>query len=123
MTEEEVDQMAILKSIEEIDNFISKARFALLYFSSDSCGVCASLFPKIEVLLKEYPAIELAKADIGQVPAVAGAYSIFTIPAILVFMDGKEIIREARHISVELLKERIERYYEFAASSLNYRYD
>ncbi len=34
----------------------------------------------------------------------------FTIPGILLFVEGKESIREARHISVQDIDNRISRY-------------
>lgn len=103
--------MEILNSVEEIKNFIKDNRISMLYFSSNSCSVCVDLFPKIQELLKQYPKAKFAKIEIDSLPAVAGTFSVFTLPCILMFIDEKEIIREARFISIMELKEKIERYY------------
>ena len=105
--------MKALTSIEDINCFIKENEFVMLYFSSSNCGVCVSLLPKIEALLKLYPKVICSKIEIESIPLAVGAFSIFTLPCILAFIDGKEIIREARFISIKNLEEKIERYYDF----------
>lgn len=39
------------------------------------------------------------------------SYNFFTLPGIILFIEGKESIRKARHISIGDLDARIERYY------------
>ncbi|MDI3477356.1 MAG: hypothetical protein PWQ59_881 [Thermoanaerobacterium sp.] len=34
-------------------------------------------------------------------------FSIFTVPTVLLFAEGKEVIREARFISMDMLEEKI----------------
>lgn len=105
--------MEMLNTIHSIESFKKDNDFTLLYFSSDTCNVCSSLFPKVVELLESFPKVKAARIKVDKVLEVAGNYSVFTIPCILAYMDGKEIIREARFISIEDLKEKISRYYEF----------
>jgi hypothetical protein len=37
--------MKILDSLESIDKFIKENKVAMLYFSSQNCGVCVALLP------------------------------------------------------------------------------
>lgn len=103
--------MKILDSSESIDKFIKENTAAMLYFSSECCNVCSSLLPKIEETLKKYSNIVSAKIDVDKVQSAAGEYMIFALPAIIVFIDGKEVIREARFISIMDLEEKINRVY------------
>ncbi|WP_142415326.1 thioredoxin family protein [Hathewaya massiliensis] len=105
--------MLKLKSIEEINFFIKENKFVILYFSSQTCGVCKELLPKIETLLKNFPKIKAREIEIEKLLAASGEYSVFTLPCVLAFINGKEVIREARFISVKDLKEKIERIYEY----------
>ncbi len=105
--------MKILSSIENINSFIKENRFAMVYFSSNNCDVCIELLPKVEELLKLYPIINFAKVEIDKLTIAVGAFSVFTLPCILAFIDEKETIREARFISINKLKEKIERYYKY----------
>ncbi len=43
-------------------------------------------------------------------PEVSGEFLVFTVPTILVFYDGKEIIRQSRFIQFEKLNEDILKY-------------
>ncbi len=85
---------------------------SLLYFSSLSCNVCKVLKPKVaEMITKDFPEIRLYYIDIELSPALSGQYSIFSIPSILIFFDGKEFFRKSRNISLADLKKEIERPY------------
>jgi thiol-disulfide isomerase/thioredoxin len=104
--------MESIKSIEEIKIMIKENPIALLYFGDESCGVCRVLLPKVEAMLKDYPDIRSGHIRIDMLPQVASEYSIFTIPAILLYIEGTEVMREARHISIVELQSKIARYLE-----------
>lgn len=97
---------------ERIEELINVNEMVLLYFGSETCGVCNSLKPKVIELLKTFPKIKSGEVDVEGQTAIAAYYNIFTIPAILLYIDGKESIREARHISIEDIESKISRYYE-----------
>lgn len=104
--------MRIVNNKEEILKEIQEKTMTMLYFGSDTCGVCTDLKPKVIDLLKEkYPNIDPMYVDIQTSLKISAEYDVFTIPVIIVFADGKEVIREARHISVMELDEKINRYY------------
>lgn len=103
--------MKALRNIDEIKSLVSNSKITLLYISSESCGVCKVIFPKLEDMLKSYPAIEAARTDIQELPLLSGEYNVFTIPCVLVFVEGKEIVRQARYINFEQLNDQIDRYY------------
>jgi thioredoxin-like negative regulator of GroEL len=100
-----------LKNIDEIKSIASESKMALLYISSENCNVCKVILPRLEHMLEQYNEIKSAKVDIEELPLLSGEYNVFTIPCILVFAEGKEIIREARYINIESIKEHIDRYY------------
>ena len=43
---------------------------------------------------------------------IVSQLSIFMFPAIILYIDGKEILREAKYISVVELEKVIDRYFE-----------
>lgn len=103
--------MIVINTLEEIDEFIKNNIIAMIYFTSAGCSVCGALLPKIEEMIVKFPKIEIRKVQVDKFTEAAGQYSIFTLPAVLVYIEGKEIIREARFISVEMLEKAVERYY------------
>ena len=106
----------MIQSIVSLDEFINKSSNlpgAVFYFSHDKCNVCKVLKPKIYNLLKsDFPKLEMFYCDTELFPEIAGQNSIFTVPTILVFFDGKEFIRKSRNIGVDEFKNEIERPYK-----------
>ena len=100
-------------NIEEIEEFIKSNDAVLLYFSGENCAVCKALIPKIESSFKlHFPKIKQKLISASDYPAIAAHFSIFTIPSILIYFEGKETRRESRHISVEELIKSTQRPYE-----------
>ncbi|WP_157797105.1 MULTISPECIES: thioredoxin family protein [Clostridium] len=97
---------------EEIEGLINDNEILLLYFSSKSCGVCKVIKPELDKVLKLYPNIKTVQIDVEGNIKLAASYSVFTLPAVIVFVNGKETIREARYINVEEIKNRLDRYYK-----------
>lgn len=103
--------MIKLNTSSEINEYVNNNEMVLIYFSSKGCSVCVSMFPKVEDMLKRYPKIKIVNIDVDKSTEAAGQYLIFSLPGILVYVDGKEIIREARIISIIELEKIIKKYY------------
>ncbi|SUY46778.1 thiol-disulfide isomerase and thioredoxin [Clostridium putrefaciens] len=101
--------MVKLNSLQEIEEYIKSNDISFLYFGNETCGVCTALLPKIIEILKRYPNIKMAYIEIDDVKLAMERYSIFTIPVILLYVEGKETIREARFISVNDVEEKLKR--------------
>ena len=104
--------MEKLRTKEEILKEIEDNEMTLLYFGMDTCGVCVDMQPKIEKMLEKYPKIKSFRIDADYDVKLAAEYSIFTIPVVILYAEQKEVIREARHISVFELDDKIARYYD-----------
>lgn len=72
--------------------------------------MCRDFFPKLEAMVKKHPRVALGKVDIEKHRKVQGPYSVFTVPLVLLHIEGKETLREARNISLDLLEEKLIRY-------------
>lgn len=84
----------------------------LIYISKDNCSVCQHLLPKIKDMVSNYKLIELKDINIEKHPEIIQEYSIYSAPAVILKYDGHEIIREAGIISIDNLKDKIERFIE-----------
>lgn len=109
--------MKSVESLAEIQEHITTEPFVLAYLSRPDCGVCVSLKPKVIEIAQAFPEATAYYVDLDAIPEAAGEYSIFTIPGILVFIDGKESIREARYVSVDQLVDRMERLHALRFAS------
>lgn len=101
-----------LKTMAEIDSLIHENTLAFLYISQPNCSVCHGLLPQIEQLMEHYPKIKTVHINTDDIPEVAGKFSIFTVPVLLLFVNGKEYIREARIVHTDLLKEKLDKIYK-----------
>ena len=85
----------------------------MLYFYNDTCGVCKTLWPQVEALLKEeFPEIRLLRVNATESRELAGQLRMLSVPGIVLFMEGQEIFRANGMISMDELHNRIARPYE-----------
>lgn len=96
-----------LTSMEAINNFIHNNQLALLFVSQPNCSVCHGLMPQVQILMENYPEINLGHINALDVAEFAGQFSIFTVPVILLFVEGREYIREARIVHMDLFANKI----------------
>ena len=101
-----------LTSMIDIDQFIEQNQLSFIYISKPGCSVCHGLLPQVQSLMEKYPKIQLGHVDADDVEAVAGRFSIFTVPVLLLFVDGKEYVREARIVHMDQFDEKINKIYE-----------
>lgn len=84
-----------------------------LYFSSVHCGVCNTMKPKMSKLFEKY-GMELYEVSSIEFPEFAASHLVLTNPTILIFENGREVLREAGFINESAL----ERYLNFYIQSL-----
>jgi len=104
--------MNLINNADEIKDRIDNNEFVLGYFTSTSCNVCKDLLPKVEEMLKKFPKIQGIKAEADVDKKIVGEFSVFTVPTIILFIEGKEVFRYARNVSISELSGKIERYYK-----------
>lgn len=101
-----------VQSYEEATRLIQNSEAVLLYCSTPFCGVCKSLKPKvIELVQTHFPNLPKYYVDIDALPEARGQLSVYSVPAVLVFFRGKEMVRKARNFGIMELAENIDRYY------------
>ena len=69
----------------------------ILYFETSDCGVCHAIFPKLKRTLHDYE-IDIVKIDAVENAEIAAQQLVFTVPTILLWAEGKEMLRESRYI-------------------------
>lgn len=93
-------------------DLISKNDSICFYLSTKDCNVCKTLKPKIiDLLNNSFPKINFCYIDSELSKEIAGQLSVFSVPTIIFYFDGKETIRVSRNVNLEELKLQIERFY------------
>jgi thioredoxin-like negative regulator of GroEL len=87
-----------------------EVQLVLHYFTASSCGVCHSLRPKIEELnLRKFPQIPLELHDVEEQPRVAAEFGVFTVPVLILTVDGKESHRWVRNFGLMEMEQKLSR--------------
>lgn len=102
-----------IKTLEEFNSFSKENAGAVFYFSTPDCNVCKVLKPKLkEFLAEQFAEMKFAYVNVADSLELAGQLSIFTVPTILFYLDGKEFIRKSRNINMVELENELTRPYE-----------
>lgn len=102
--------MEVITSYENLTHLIENNDMLMIYFGSETCGVCKTMLPKVENMIKRYPNIKAVKVEADKNLKISAMFNVFTVPVILLYIQGKETIREVRIISLDNLEQKIARY-------------
>lgn len=103
--------MIKIYSDDEILNLLKYNNIVILYFTGSACGACEAIKEKIESILKDFPKITCREINGEKYIDLSAKYNVFSLPIMLVFIEGKEFLREGRNINLLEFKNNIERYY------------
>jgi len=99
-------------TLEQLQQTIREEIGVLLYFSGENCNVCHALRPKFKELFdKEFPLIKQIYLDAHENAEISAHYRVFSVPTMIVFLDGREFIREGRAVSMHKMTEQLSRPY------------
>lgn len=99
-----------LKSFSEIQEIIDRKKgITLFYFSHPDCGVCSVIKPKIEDFLSRTPGISGYNSSLNDDPMIAGQLTIYSLPMVLIYAEGREVLREGRFVVMDVLEPKIRR--------------
>ena len=86
-----------MENLTKVQEAITKNTNNIVFISSETCSICHVDEPKARKLAEENN-IPFQHLDIMQEPELAGFFEVLTVPAILIYHEGKEISRQARFI-------------------------
>lgn len=85
--------MAILTLREDTfeSEVLQSSGLVLVDFYADWCGPCRLMAPILDALSEEHPEYKIAKVNVDREPGLASAFSVTSIPTLIVFRDGKPL--------------------------------
>ncbi|GET33285.1 thioredoxin-like protein YdfQ [Prolixibacter bellariivorans] len=96
------------------EELVETEALVLLYFTGPNCSVCHVLRPKVEALVQsEFPKVAFRAVSVDQEPELAASFSVFTVPTVIFFAEGKETFRKVRAFSLDELQGDMSRIYRF----------
>ncbi len=100
-------------TLEELRQTIQQEPGVLLYFSGEHCSVCHALRPKCRELFDTvFPQIKQIYFDAEEHREIASHFQVLSLPTMILFLDGREFMREGRSVSLHKLREQLARPYK-----------
>lgn len=96
---------------EKIEDFIKDNLISIVYFSGATCGACDAIRDKVLHIIKNYKEIKFTEINAVENKEIAASYDIFSLPILLLFVNGKETLRVGRYFDLLDFKNSIDRYY------------
>ncbi len=102
--------MIELKYDEDLTASANKNRLVLFQFGSETCMPCHAVRSKIDLWHEKHPDVLIRYISVDDHPALAAQNGVFSLPCVLVLLDGHEIIRESGFFSLEEILSKTEWY-------------
>ncbi len=96
----------------EVKKAIEANSLCLLFIKTANCGVCDAVFEKTNELLENFPMVKGILLSLENTPQASAEYLVFTAPTLLLFAEGREVMRASRFVMFENLEYELKRWSE-----------
>jgi thioredoxin 1 len=95
---------------DDFDRLVLKAQgLVMVDFGAVWCGPCKAVEKVIKEVAPEYAGrVRFIKIDVDNAPQLATTYSIFSVPTLLLFKDGK-VVGQAANVPKDKLRAFLDR--------------
>lgn len=101
--------MNVLSTYKDVEKTLKKD-FVMIIAKSHSCTACNSILGMLEQNVPNLSQIEINAVFIDDMDQFRGEHLIFSVPTVLVFSEGKELLRESRYINYDKITRLIDLY-------------
>jgi predicted thioredoxin/glutaredoxin len=98
-----------IKNMKEANQIIKKD-FVMVIAKSHTCTICNTILNTLEQNIPNLKDIEIHNIYIDDVDEFRGQHTIFSVPTVLIFSQGKELLRESRYINYAKIQRLIDLY-------------
>ncbi len=102
-------------NLEEFQQILERHPIVVGYFSTESCNVCKVLRPQVRQMVEEMGGAHFEYIDTEKSPMLRGQYLVFSVPTIIVFVEGRETKRFNRYLSLQELQAYLQQMMEMVA--------
>ncbi len=92
-----------MENLTTVKKSLASETNSIVFISSETCSICHVDAPKAKALAESYK-IPFHHLDIVQDPELSGFFEVLTVPAVLIYHNGKEVARQARFIDFKSLE-------------------
>jgi thioredoxin 1 len=100
-----------ITDIEKLEQ-IKTSGAVFILFGGSQCNVCHAVRPQLEnMLASHYPDITSVYIDCEASPDICAQHSVFSLPAVKFYIEGRKVTEFALSFSVEQLRQSMHRSY------------
>mgnify|MGYP001175606698 CR=1 FL=1 len=101
--------MNILENPKDIEKVLQK-EFVMIIAKSHTCTACRTILDMMKRSVPNLDQIEIYNIYVDDHDEFRGKHLIFSVPTVLIFSDGKELLRESRYINYDKITRLIDLY-------------
>lgn len=102
----------IIYSEDQLKTIIKNNTAVTAYFSTKECNVCKILKPKLlNLIASDFPKLKFVYVNVNNHKEIAAQNSVFTVPTILLYAEGRETLRFSRNINLAEFSDTVGRLY------------
>lgn len=90
--------MKIIKNYNDIEQIINK-ELVMVIAKSHTCSSCQTIAKMLETNMQNYHEIDSYAVYVDDIDKFRGEYLIFSVPTVIIFSEGKELLRESRYMN------------------------
>lgn len=103
--------MERITSLEELKRNIEEEKLIVTYYLGNSCGACNVIKMKVKEIVKDFNGVALCEIDGVKSPEIAASFNVFALPLLILYCEGKEVVRVGRYFNEEEFKDTLSRMY------------
>lgn len=93
--------MESITNLEELKRIIENKEIVITYYLGNSCGACDVIKMKVIEILKNFEGVMAYEIDGVKNPEIGGNFDVFALPLLILYCEGKEVIRVGRYFNEE----------------------
>jgi predicted thioredoxin/glutaredoxin len=101
--------MNILENPKDIEKVLEK-EFVMIIAKSHTCSACKTILDMMKRSVPNLDQIDIYNIYVDDHDEFRGKHLIFSVPTVLIFSDGKELLRESRYINYDKITRLIDLY-------------
>ncbi len=86
--------MTAVQSVQDMENVVLSNTWVCIFFTRSNCAASAAELPRVRRMLNRFSDMVGCIFNIDDEPAAAGRYLVFDTPAVIVYFNGKPVIRQ-----------------------------
>lgn len=99
----------IINSIDALDSELNKP-LTLVLAKTHPCSVCKNTLDYLKAQVPKLKAMNIVEIYIDDHDEFRGKFMIFTVPTVMVYSEGKELLRESRFIDAQKINRLVDMF-------------